>query len=490
MPSDVRTALGTATRGVADLPCPPGIPLVGNALQINSTQFHLTLERWARAQGPIYRFRVGHRNIMVISDLELIGNLLRDRPDAIRRPSRDSRLIGELGSTGVFIAEGADWRKQRKLVMRALTPEMVRNFFPTLAAMTERLRLHWQAAIREGRRVDLLRDLRAYTLDVTMALAMGQDSNTLEHDDNPLQRDAEFVFNRIGRRLLMPFAYWRYFKLKADRHAEASAARIRDAVGGFIAQARARLAANPELREKPANLMDALVCARDEPESGFTDEMVVGNAITMVFAGEDTTSNTIAWLLDFVSRDAEVARRLAAEADAVLHADAEAGSGRVLRRFAALDKFSYLDAATNEAMRLKPVAPIMGMEPNHDMVVGDIIVEKGQLMIALLREAARLPAEFPEINAFRPERWLSASALPKKDHPTRKLFPFGGGQRLCPGRFLALAEIKMVVSMIMRNFAVAPERGAPPVQELFTFTMNPSALPLTLTLRESPPQSP
>lgn len=467
-------------RSVGDLPCPRGLPWFGNALQLESTRFHLKMEQWARELGPVYRFCVGRRQVVVVADATLIGSMLRDRPDAMRRPAHTSRILSELGTDGVFVAEGEEWRKQRKLVMRALTPEVVKNFFPTLVMLTERLRLHWQAAAEQGHAIDLLRDLKAWTMDVTIALAMGQDINTLEHAANSLQSDVDAVFKRIGSRLTKPLAYWRHFKLPADRAADASAERIARAVAGFIAEARARLAANPELSAKPTNLLEALVVARDEPGSEFTDINVAGNAVTMVFAGEDTTSNTIAWLLDFLAREPQVAAKLAAEADTVI-----GGDDRVLQRFAGLDDFPYLDAATSEAMRLKPVAPILGLEPNQDMVVGDVRLHKGQMVMALLRESGRLSSAFPDIDAFRPERWLEAGALPKKDDPARKLFPFGGGQRFCPGRYLALAEINMVVSMIARNFELSPQPGAAPAQESFSFTMNPSALPVRLAPRRA-----
>jgi cytochrome P450 len=69
--------------------------------------------------------------------------------------------------------------------------------------------------------------------------------------------------------------------------------------------------------------------------------------MTMVFAGEDTTSNTIAWLLAFVARDRLVAANIAAEADTV-----SVGSP-VLRDFQQLEQLHYIEAATREAMRLK-----------------------------------------------------------------------------------------------------------------------------------------
>lgn len=463
-------------RRIADLPGPRGLPLIGNAWQLDSLQFHVGLENWAREFGPIYKIKLGRKPIVIVSDNVLIANLLRDRPDGLRRSSRTSTILTELGTTGVFSDEGDEWRKERKLVMRGLTPEVIKRFYPTLVMMTERLRRRWMAAAITGRQIDLLRDLKAYALDVTLGLAMGQDINCLEHDANPLQRDIEMIFYRIARRLTAPIAYWRHIKLPADRAADAAGIRIREAVRGFIDEARRTLASNPERAAKPTNMLEALLVARDEPDSGFTDDNVIGNAITMVFAGEDTTSNTIAWLLNFVARHSDVAGAIRREADAVL------GDDMVLQDFAGLDNFPYLDAANNEAMRLKPVAAILGMETNKEMAIGDVLAPAGTIMLASLRTGGMLAQNFDKPNVFSPERWLEGG-LAAGDDPARKLFPFGGGPRFCPGRFLALAEVKMVTSMLLRNFTLTFDRSAPPVEELFTFTITPSSLPVTLSLR-------
>jgi cytochrome P450 len=470
----------TAIRTFDDLPSPRGLPLVGNVFQIDSMQFHVTLENWIRELGPMYRFKGGPRSLLVLSDPAIIGTLLRDRPDTFRRTFRSARAFQELGTTGVFNAEGDEWRRQRKLVMKALTPEVIRNFFPTLVLLTERLLKRWQKATAEGSQrsssINVLRDLKAWTLDVTIWLAMGQDFNTLEQDTSSLQRDIEIIFNRVARRLTTPISYWRYFKLPVDRAADAASARIEAAVTGFVAQTRARLEANPALRAKPTNLLEAFVAARDEPGSGFTDENVVGNAVTMVFAGEDTTSNTIAWLLNFLARDARVAGLVAAEADSIL------GKSEVLRDFGAIDRFPYLDASVDEAMRIKPVAPFLGLETNREVVIGDVLVPERTPVIVMTRLAGLDPADFPEPQAFRPERWLG-ERRPANDDPSRKLFPFGGGPRFCPGRYLALAEIKMAMSMIARNFRVELDANPAEVRELFTFTMTPSSLPVHLAGR-------
>lgn len=467
----------SATRTLDDLPGPRGIPIFGNARQVNPIQFHLSLERWAREFGPLCKVRFGRKRMLIVSDPVMIGSMLRDRPDVFRRSSHSSRIAAELLTTGVFGSEGEDWKRQRKLVMRALTPEVVRNFFPTLILLTQRLQQRWKAAGAAGRRVDVLRDLKAWTLDVTIWLAMGQDINTLEHPDNRLQSDIEQIFNRVARRITAPFPLWRYVKLPADRAADACSARIHSAVAGFVAETRKRIESNPGLRTKPTNLLEAFVAARDEAGSEFTDRHVIGNAITMVFAGEDTTSNTMAWLMNFVARDPAAAARLAAEADAVM------GAAPVLEAFGGLDRFRYTDACVDEAMRLKPVAPFLGLETNQEAVVGDVRLEARTPIMVITRLAGRSEADFPQAESFRPERWLDDTATAVGGDPGRKLFPFGGGPRFCPGRYLAMAEIKMVMAMVAKNFVLAIDKDAAPVEELFTFTMTPSALPVHLEAR-------
>ena len=471
----------TDERSIADLPGPRGVPLLGNLRQIQPGRFHRNMEDWAREFGPIYRFTMLKRSFVVVSRRDTIASMLRDRPDTFRRSTRTARMLEEAGTRGLFTAEGEEWRRQRKLAMRALTPEVVHRFFPTLAMMTERLCLRWKAALAAGRPVDVLRDLKAWTLDVTVGLAMGQDINTLEHEDNPLQRDIEFIFKRVARRLTTPVEYWKVFKLPVDREAEAAAARIHAAIDGFIAQTRARMAADPALRGKPSNMLEALVAARDEDDSGFSDSVVAGNAITMVFAGEDTTSNSVAWLLNLLPQSPAAVARAADEADRLL------GQEAVAREPHLLERMDYLDAATREAMRLKPVAPFMAAETNVATQVEGVRLPAGTVIFLMLRQAAEREGGFAQPEAFMPERWLNGAGdggdVPDASDPARTMFPFGGGPRFCPGRYLAMAEIKMAMSMILHNFEFTLRPDAPPVEECFTFTMTPSALPLLLRAR-------
>ena len=93
---------------------------------------------------------------------------------------------------------------------------------------------------------------------------------------------------------------------------------------------------------------------------------------------------------------------------------------------------------------------------------------------------------FDEPDRFKPERWL-ADAGPSASSANRVSMPFGAGPRVCPGRHLAMLEIKMALAVLLGRFeieSVAPTRtGAAadePAEEL-AFSMAPE--PLTLRLR-------
>jgi cytochrome P450 len=60
--------------------------------------------------------------------------------------------------------------------------------------------------------------------------------------------------------------------------------------------------------------------------------------------------------------------------------------------------------------------------------------------------------------------------------------PFGAGPRLCPGRYLAMLEMKMVMAMLLRNFdvqSVTTPDGKDAVESL-NLTMAPVGLRLAL----------
>src|SRR5690349_1804416 len=261
----------TATRRIRDLPGPRGLPIVGNLFQLDIASLHRTVEDWHRQYGDYYRFRNARAEMMVVADPEAIGTLLRDRPDGFQRTSRMSSIADGMGFHGVFSANGERWRRQRPVVMAGLDPAHTKSYFPALVRVTERFARRWQRAAAERRTIDLQADLMRYTVDVTTGLAFGVDMNTLESDAEVIQQHLDKIFPTVFKRAMAVLPYWRWLpNFRLARHIRA----LERAVESFIAAARARIEAEPGLRERPANLIEAMIVARDNPASGLTDEDV------------------------------------------------------------------------------------------------------------------------------------------------------------------------------------------------------------------------
>jgi len=466
-------------RQYSDLPGPRGLPLVGNALQVRGTRMHLQMEQWCREFGPYYRLKVGPRRLLVVGEHQTVAAMLRDRPDGFSRGSRLEAIGLEMGlKPGLFGVNGEMWRRQRRMVMAAFDPAHVKRYFPALVRVGRRLAGRWQRAANEDHAFDLQADLMRYTVDTIAGLAFGAEVNTLESDEDVIQRHLDKIFPALARRLAAPLPTWRWFPSREDRELERSMRAVNEAVDAFIAQARARLSQDPQRAKNPPNLLEAMLVAADEAGSGIDDEQVAGNVLTMLLAGEDTTANTIAWMIYLLRRHPEALGSAAEEVRRVV--DPEHPT------YEQLDRLDYVEACAHETMRLKPVAPLIVLQPLRETTIGDVRVPPNVAVFCLMRRDSVSDEYLPQAAEFRPERWLAREASGQSAGAAKRIsMPFGAGPRICPGRYLALLEMKMAMAMLFSHFEIAgvetPDAGE--ARERLSFTMAPAGLRLRLKRR-------
>jgi len=471
----------TALRRFADLPGPRGLPFFGNALQIETPRFHQQLEAWAREFGPFFKLQLMKRHVMVIGDHEAVAAVLRDRPDGFRRTTRLQEIWTEMGlPVGVFGANGETWKRQRRMVMAGFDPAHVKRYLPAMQRVGEQLVARWARAGDAGAAIDLQADLMRFTVDTIAGLAFGAEVNTLESDADVIQRHLDKLFPALFKRIFSPVPTWRFVRSAADRRLDRSIVEINAAVAGFISQARMRLQADPGLRERPNNLLEAMLVAADQEGSGIDDEQVAGNVLTMLLAGEDTTANTLAWMIHLLWQHPEALARATEEVRRV-------GGDGLRPSHEQLTQLDYIEACAHETMRLKPVAPILPLQTLHALQIGDVQVPAHTVVISLLRRDSVSDTHLPRAAAFEPERWLGGDGGPGAlaSAAKRISMPFGAGPRICPGRYLALLEMKMVMACLLGRFdilGVDTADGQEPAEHL-AFTMAPLGLRMRLRRR-------
>ncbi|MEO5732459.1 MAG: cytochrome P450 [Rubrivivax sp.] len=473
-----------AVQRIADLPGPRSWPWLGNIPQLRPDRLHQQLEQWAEVHGTFYCLRFGRRRVVVLSDHALVAALLRDRPEGFRRTELLERVWTELGLPGgVFGARGESWKRQRRMVMAGFDPGHVRRYLPQLQTVAARLVERWTAAAQQGRAIDLQADLMRYTVDTIAGLAFGAEVDTLRSDGDIIQSQLDKIFPEMQRRLLSPLPTWRWWRSAADRRTADSIAQVLRAVDGFIEQARTRLQDDPQRRAQPANLLEAMLVAAGQSDSGIVDADVAGNVLTMLLAGEDTTANTIAWALDLLWRRPEMLVRATAEVRAALPRDC-------LPSHDTLAQLPFIEACLHETMRLKPVAPLLNFQAERDTTIGTLQVPARTVILTLMRRDSVSRRHLRDAQSFEPARWLGGAGgvagLGSDAGGLRRLsMPFGAGPRICPGRYLALVEMKMALAVLLSRFEIESidTPDGLPARERLSFTMVPVGLHMRLRLR-------
>ena len=436
-PLKLRRDVASAKRSLDDLPGPIGLPLIGNMHQIDPTRLHLVLEAWAAKYGPIYQFRLGPRRIVVTNDPTLIEESHRARPELFRRQAHMDDILAELGIKGVFNAEGDAWRTQRQLSVAALAQRHVRELYPSIRTVATRLKARWDRAAAQDETLDVVEELKRFTVDVTMLIVFGHDSNTVEQPDDVIQRHLEVVFPGINRRLFALAPTWRYFRTSSDKRLDRALKAIRVWLDALLVEGRARLASDPDRPQKPSNFLEAMLKNVDDKGEPFPDDVIMSNLITMLLAGEDTTAYTLAWGVHHLCDSPEWVEQIRSEADSVL------GPLDTSDSLETANKLAVANAVANETMRLRPVGPIELIDANVDTTLGEYFVPEGTNIAVLTRLGAVDPANFVDPLGFRPERWLKDVDGP---NALSVSIPFGVGPRICPGRSLALVEMKTLLA--------------------------------------------
>ncbi len=469
------TSNGTPLRQIADLPAPKGLPVLGNLHQLSAPKLHLILERWGRELGTPYRVQIGSKSVVIVDDTDQVQSMSRERPHRYRRFRPIESVLEEFGANGVFSSEGAAWEPQRRLVMQALSVPHIKAVYPTLSAITERLHARWMRAAQEQRTVDMVGDLKRYTVDVTSALAFGEDPRTLEQERGVIQEHLALILPMLMTRINAPFPYWRYVKLPRDRKLDQSLAEIHRYVRQMMQRAREHMRDNPA--QTPRHLLEAMLAMRDAPDSGITDDQVAANVLTLLLAGEDTTANSMAWTMLYIAGDAQLQQRLATQARHVL------GAAPVCPDYGTLKELDLFEAICTETGRFKPVAALSSFEPLEDVSLGDVMVPAGTTIFFVSRPSMLDAQNFANPDRFDPDRWLQPRDAQRGAHEPRAYLQFGAGPRVCPGRHLAGVEMRLALSMLTASFEIKLAVDPSEILEVSAFTMTPSSMPVSLAIR-------
>jgi len=394
-----------------------------------------------RAFEQLYpRGRAFGLDTLLVNDPEGVRHVLTAPTGQYSRPVAFARLIRPLGGTGLLLAEGDAWRRQRRQMAPLFTPANLGALLPHFILASETM----AEQLRAAQRANLARTFHEAALDAVLRALFStpasdgsgrfaglvrayiQGPGRPSVFDSFAQREDDFAFASGSRRR---FAAERARALKTLIAARRQASQI----------------------SRPSDLLDLLLDTRDsETGEPLSDTEVADQAATFLFAGFETTSRLLFWASYLLALDQDEQRRLQQEVD-----------GFPPDRVQSLDDLRQWPALRRtllEALRLYPPAPNLPRLAMEDDVIGEEQVRRGtQVWISpwVLHRHRRF---WKHPTAFVPGRF--------KDDPspwtgTGAFIPFGGGPRICIGAGFAIAEAQIMLAQLIYCFAFSLENDRP-----------------------------
>ena len=203
---------------------------------------------------------------------------------------------------------------------------------------------------------------------------------------------------------------------------------------------------------------------RKSDKSGFESELipfllstnridedeVVSSIVDTLFAGVDTSSNTMQWMLYLLAKHPEVQSRIREEINSVATKGCQLDESM-------LQKIPLVKCVIKETLRLYPVLVVTGRILNEDVVLSGYQVPVNTPLLFMHHGMGRREDLFANANSFLPERWLRVGS-----RSTAEAFasiPFGFGVRMCLGRRLAELEMQILLVKILQQFRLDIEPG-------------------------------
>jgi cytochrome P450 len=386
---------------------------------------------WVTRPGPFMkRCRERYGDAFTLRIAQEDSWVLLSHPDAVRQVfTGDPRLLhaGEanvvllplVGRHSVLLLDDEPHMTQRKLMLPAFHGERMTRYGELIAKVTERELERWP--VREP--LELWPRMQAVTLEVIIRAVFGvRDGERLELMRERLREVLDLTTDWRSYLALATIGPERMYRMRYFQ-------RELDPVNDLLLDEIRRRRDAADLADRD-DVLSLLLQARHEDGRPMSDAELRDELMTLLAAGHETTATALAWAVERLVRHPDKLARLAEEA---------AAGGD-----------DYADAVAKETLRLRPVIPIVVRRLQEPMEIGGHLLPAGAAAAPCIYLMHRRPDVYPEPERFRPERFLERPA------GTYTWIPFGGGVRRCLGASFALFEMKTVLATLVTRLRLRP----------------------------------
>ncbi|EIM83576.1 cytochrome P450 [Stereum hirsutum FP-91666 SS1] len=409
-----------------------------------------------KSLGPVYTLdsALFHGKQLVCADHTAAQYIFQHSDKYVKAPVYRP-IIEKLVGRGLLWAEGAEHKRQRRILSPAFSTESIRGMENGVWACTERMEERLLKAAPGT--FNIVPYTSACTLDIIGRVAFGHDFGSGQSAEAKAiaaawNKDVQLGLTTTGAlapMIIQSFPWITRLPIPGLLEEGVTKSITRDLA--------AKILQKGDIDEKGKDILSLLVKGAGEH---MADEQLLDNISTFIMAGHETTTATLNFTLMRLARDKLIQRKLREELLA-LGPNFNAAS---------VQKVEYLDAVIREGLRLHSAVPRTDRLALEDDVIPlskpvktldgrtltSLHIKVGQVIhVPFLTMQLREEVWGPHPEEFRPERWSDGSLPPASElphGPWGNIISFLDGPRSCIGYRLALLELKIMTAMIIRSF--------------------------------------
>ncbi|XP_041470978.1 cytochrome P450 3A6-like [Lytechinus variegatus] len=464
------------------IPGPPPKPIFGNAMDFGRPIFEV-LGEYSEKYGPVVGIYMFRRPVLVISDLDMLRNIMvKDFHNFY------NKFPLPLGSgsldTALFLLRDAQWKRVRDVITPSFTGKKMKMMSDIINECADMMVEKLHQSSEDGGNVETQELFGSFVMDALASCAFGLKVNSQKDKNDPFVKNAAKLFEIYftspvfmavsfipSLRPIFEFFNFTLFpkdvidffhdvteKTVAMRESQPSEQGkdflqlLIDAKNG-----KAKMVIendDDDVHNKYFKDAGAEESVSTKTKKYLTKEELFGQSIIFLSAGYETTATLLTYASYLLASNPDCQDKLIAEIDDVVPKRDDVS-------YTSISKMPYLDQVVCEVLRIYPPGVLSDRECGETCTYNGCRIDKGIQIWIPTYSIQRDPNHWPDPLKFDPERFT------KENREGRDPFtwmPFGAGPRICLGMRFALMEAKMALVRSLQEvrFEISPLTKIPP----------------------------
>lgn len=393
----------------------------------------------------------GGQKLMWTRDPQFIDHVLRVNQRNYTKSDMTIGRASEFFGKGLVFARDEYWRRQRRLIQPAFHRQKLMGLYGIMVKTIREV----LEEIPTDKVIDIYPLMNRLSFKVLVnSLFDISLSETLLAELNQLFTEIQhFLLDDVNKPYLRLF----YPINGAEKKHYTKAERMRTIMRDIIQERR-------QSKVMYTDILDMLINSTyEDTGERMNEDQIIDELLVLLFAGFETSSNSLSWLLYLLAKNPAVKEKLVVSLKGNdIYASAQN---------------NYLKATINEGLRLYPPAWMTERIALKDDSFGEYSFPAGTHILSFFYGVHRNKKYWDNPGEFQPERFLDGEKIIKH----KAFFPFGVGPRMCIGNHFALAEIGFLVHAFFEKFDVEVTEQISQMNPLLT--LQPDKVMLKVILR-------